>query len=56
MLIFEKAFGSGDAVTADNTVKAIAAFERTLVTPDSPYDRYVDGDKAWIGGEHGTCD
>ena len=43
---FEKAFGSGEVVTADNTVKAIAAFERTLVTPDSPYDRYVNGDKA----------
>jgi cytochrome c peroxidase len=43
---FERAFGKGDTVTADNAVKAIAAFERTLVTPDSPYDRYVNGDKS----------
>ena len=42
---FERAFGKGDPVTADNALKAIAAFERTLVTPDSPYDRYVNGDR-----------
>ncbi len=42
---FERAFGPGDVVTAENAVKAIAAFERTLVTPDAPYDRYVNGDK-----------
>jgi cytochrome c peroxidase len=43
---FERAFGEGDTVTAENAIKAIAAFERTLVTPDSPYDRYVNGNKA----------
>ncbi len=43
---FEAAFGSGEVVTMDNTAKAIAAYERTLITPDSPYDRYVKGDKA----------
>ncbi len=42
---FENAFGVGDAVTAENAVKAIAAFERTLVTPNSPFDRYINGDK-----------
>ncbi len=42
---FEQAFGQGDVVTADNAVMAIAAFERTLVTPDAPYDRYINGDK-----------
>jgi cytochrome c peroxidase len=42
---FEQAFGQGDVVTADNAVKAIAAFERSLVTPDTPYDRLVNGDK-----------
>jgi len=43
---FERAFGAAEAVvTAENAVKAIAAFERTLVTPDTPYDRYVNGDK-----------
>jgi cytochrome c peroxidase len=43
---FEKAFGRGEVVTAENAVKAIAAFERTLVTADAPYDRYVNGDKS----------
>jgi cytochrome c peroxidase len=42
---FEQAFGQGDVVTADNAVKAIAAFERTLVTSDAPYDHYINGDK-----------
>ena len=42
---FERAFGPGESVTALNVVRAIAAFERTLITPDTPYDRYVNGDK-----------
>jgi cytochrome c peroxidase len=42
---FEQAFGAGDVVTMDNAAKAIAAYERTLITPDSAYDRYVKGDK-----------
>lgn len=41
---FEQAFGSGDVVTMDNASKAIAAYERTLITPGSGYDRYVQGD------------
>jgi cytochrome c peroxidase len=43
---FEKAFGAGDVVTMDNAARAIAAYERTLLTPNSPYDRYVKGDKS----------
>ncbi|MEW6036833.1 MAG: cytochrome c peroxidase [Pseudomonadota bacterium] len=43
---FAAAFGSGDVVTADNAAKAIAAYERTLITPNSAYDRYVTGDKS----------
>ncbi len=41
---FEKAFGK-NAMTVDNAAKAVAAFERTLITPNSPYDRYAKGDK-----------
>ena len=41
---FEKAFGK-DSMTVDNAAKAVAAFERTLITPNSPYDRYVKGDE-----------
>ncbi len=42
---FTKVFGSKDAVTLDNIAKVIASFVRTLVTPDSAFDRYVQGDK-----------
>jgi cytochrome c peroxidase len=42
---FDKAFGKGDNINIDNIAKAIAAYERTLITPNSPYDRYVNGDK-----------
>jgi cytochrome c peroxidase len=41
---FEKAFGN-DSMTVDNAAKAVAAFERTLITPNSAYDRYVKGDR-----------
>lgn len=40
---FAAAFGDG-AVTFERIAMAIAAFERTLVTPDAPYDRFVRGD------------
>jgi len=42
---FEAAFGKGEVVTIDNAAKAIAAYERTLITPNSPYDRYAKGDR-----------
>jgi cytochrome c peroxidase len=41
---FLRVFGAEPAVSADNIVKAIAAFERTLITPNSPYDRFVKGE------------
>jgi cytochrome c peroxidase len=43
---FEKAFpDSKEPMTVDNAAKAVAAYERTLITPNSAYDRYVKGDK-----------
>lgn len=42
---FERAFPGKDPMTVDNAAKAVAAYERTLITPDSAYDRYVKGDK-----------
>ncbi|MDH5326417.1 MAG: cytochrome-c peroxidase [Gammaproteobacteria bacterium] len=42
---FKKVFGGKDPVTYDNLAKAIATFERTLITPDSKFDRYMRGDK-----------
>jgi len=44
--LFKAAFGETDPITADNAAKAIAAYERTLITPNTPYDRYVNGDHA----------
>lgn len=41
---FAKAFGTGSTISKDNATKAIAAYERTLITPNSPYDRYAAGD------------
>jgi cytochrome c peroxidase len=41
---FTLAFPSQPLITIDNIAKAIAAYERTLITPDSPYDRFVRGD------------
>lgn len=42
---FAAAFSEDDAVTIENAVDAIAAFERTLITPNSALDRYLGGDK-----------
>ncbi len=43
--MFAKAFGTEAAITMDRITAAIAAYERTLITPDTPYDRFVHGDK-----------
>jgi cytochrome c peroxidase len=44
---FTQAFPqAAQPVTFDNLIKAIAAFERTLIYGNSPFDRYV------FGGEH----
>jgi cytochrome c peroxidase len=40
---FKRVFGT--AVTKDGFAKAIAAFERTVLSGDSPYDRFVQGDQ-----------
>jgi cytochrome c peroxidase len=40
---FQKVFGTG--VTEDGFAKAVAAFERTVLSGNSPYDRYMAGDK-----------
>ncbi|PSJ17188.1 cytochrome-c peroxidase [Nitrosomonas supralitoralis] len=41
---FAKAFGS-DKVDIDRITTAIAAFEETLVTPGSRFDKWLEGDK-----------
>ncbi len=43
--LFKKAFPNDpDPVNFENVAKAIAAFERTLVTANSPFQRYLLGD------------
>ncbi len=43
---FASVFGGTNAVTAQNLGRAIAAYERTLVANNAPYDRYQRGDKS----------
>jgi cytochrome c peroxidase len=48
---FEAAFpGERPAVSMDNVIRAIAAYERTLIGGESAFDRYV------FGGDHGALD
>lgn len=65
--LFSEAFGkSGGAVTMEDVKKAIATFERTVISGDSPFDRYFYGgdasamDEAAVRGlkvfqEEGRC-
>ena len=46
--LFEEAFGTKEAVTRENMAKAIANYERTLLTNNSRFDRYMRGDKSAI--------
>jgi cytochrome c peroxidase len=41
---FQKVFGG--PVTIDSLTKAIAAYERTLVSGDAPFDRFLAGDRS----------
>ncbi len=41
---FAKAFPGDPAVTQANLAKALAAFQRTLVSPETRFDRWVKGD------------
>ena len=49
--VYQKLFGD-DPITVDNMVKAIACFERSLVSARSPYDRYhYDRDDSAISAQ-----
>ena len=41
--LFAKAFPNG--ITATNVARALASYERTIVAGNSPYDRYLAGEK-----------
>ncbi len=42
--LFEKAYGDS-AVNLDRILKAIATYERTIVSPKSKFDRFISGEK-----------
>ncbi len=42
---FKKAFPKDKDLTISHVAKAIAAYERTLITPNSPFDKYMKGNK-----------
>lgn len=41
--LFAEAFGPTNTITQENLGKAIAAYERTIIADNSPYDQYVRG-------------
>lgn len=41
---FARVFGGDNPVSVDNAARAVAAFERTLITSNSPYDRWARGE------------
>jgi cytochrome c peroxidase len=43
---FNDVYSNG--ITKDNIADAIAEFEKALITPNSPFDRYLKGDKKAI--------
>ncbi len=43
---FAAAFGAEEPIRIERVAQAIAAYERTLITPDAPYDRFVRGDQS----------
>ena len=40
---FKKAFKGKNSMNIDNYAKAVAAYERTLITPNSPFDNFLKG-------------
>jgi len=48
---YVKAFNAiyEDGITKDNLADAIAAFEKVLITPNAPFDKYLRGDKEALG-------
>jgi cytochrome c peroxidase len=45
--LFQHAY-PGEPISPETIAKAIAAFERTVISKDSPFDRWLDGDRSAI--------
>jgi cytochrome c peroxidase len=53
--LFEKAFpNQSDPITFENVRDSIAVFEATLITPNSPFDRYLEGDRRALTNQQRT--
>lgn len=48
---FQKVFPKEPRPTIKNAAKAIAAYERTLITPNSPFDKYMKGNKKALNAQ-----
>lgn len=48
--LFEKAY-RGEPISAESIARAIATFERTIVSEEAPFDRWIKGDEHAIDGE-----
>lgn len=49
---FKKAFPKDkNPVNIDNMAKAIATYERTLITPNAPFDKYMKGNKKALNAQ-----
>lgn len=44
--LFEQAFGIIEAVSSENIVKAIATFERKIISPNTRFDRFLSGEQS----------
>ena len=49
--LFARAFAGATPVTEDNLGRALAAFQRSLVAVNAPFDRYMRGDTAALTAE-----
>lgn len=48
--LFRDAFGGEAPITAHHVTAALATFQRTLVSGEAPFDRWVSGDERAIAG------
>jgi cytochrome c peroxidase len=51
MKLFMNAFDSAHPMTLENITKALASFQRALMTPNSPFDQFITGDETAISGK-----
>lgn len=49
--LFRSAFDEEDPISARNVAAALATFQRTLVSPEAPFDRWIEGEEEAIGAD-----